>query len=88
MIVTEEEAKTKRCQESFGANNNVSDDGSSLYVPMPPAEAGVNKADFIHIPCAPKFCIGSQCMAWRWRQDNINGAFLTTHGYCGKAGEP
>lgn len=29
-------------------------------------------------------CIGSECMAWRWRTERPE----ETHGYCGLAGKP
>lgn len=31
-------------------------------------------------------CIGSQCMAWRWKPDGKGGYFYDT-GYCGLAGD-
>jgi hypothetical protein len=74
MILTEEEAKTKRCQESFG---------------------------FPTQPAFPSHCIGSACMAWRWKWFVTGGqpdGSVTHHhtlasngdklGYCGKAGQP
>lgn len=40
-------------------------------------------------------CVGSNCMAWRWVETNINHApgeplepSYDTHGYCGLAGDP
>lgn len=64
MIVTEEEAKTKRCQEAFG--------------PMPQATVTMGQSvPFNHgasgqmqywppsMGTAPVNCLGSACMAWR-----------------------
>lgn len=81
MTLTEEEAKTKRCQESFG-DNNVSQYGHMF------AGGGAMGGAF-GVYTSPSFCIASACMAWRWRQDDISGERpSTTHGYCGKAGNP
>ena len=74
MIVTEEEAKTKRCQESFG-------DGAV-------SPAGLTTVAMAHYGSAyaqitsPSMCIGTNCMAWRWADGK------ETKGYCGKAGPP
>jgi hypothetical protein len=88
MIVTEEEAKTKRCQESFG-DGFVSSMQSAMAMPM--ARAAYS---------SPSHCIGAACMAWRWRGWRDKEARLfgdaTEHGtgptervgYCGKAGKP
>jgi len=55
VIVTEEEAKTKRCQESFGPP--LSQDGRTINA----FGAGGAYA----IQTSPTHCIGSACMAWR-----------------------
>lgn len=43
----------------------------------------------------PWSCVGSDCMAWRWVETNVNdgkGGPMhpsgDTHGYCGLAGNP
>lgn len=80
MIIAEEEAKTKICQEAISAQ--LPDD---------------KVADASR-------CIGSACMAWRWKRGSAyvpdisipghfveiewSGDYSTTHGYCGKAGMP
>lgn len=89
MIVTEEEAKIMRCQESFGPPSAE----LQMYYPVGAAAQ-----------MSPSHCIGSACMAWRWRRENLYvvdpldathftehrdaGDLSTTHGYCGKAGKP
>lgn len=92
MIVTEQEASEKRCQESFGTGQLTRDGatvpgaaigGSSSF------HAGASQA----VVTSPAFCIGSRCMAWQWRgwrgqhrhifSDEREG---TEHvGGCGKA---
>lgn len=57
MFLTEEEAKTKRCQESFG-DGNVTPTGHMVAVH---ACGGAGYA----IGTSPSMCIGSDCMAWR-----------------------
>lgn len=99
MILTEEEAKTKRCQESFGPP--LSPDGN--------AAVASQHSVFSAVQTSPMFCVGSACMAWRWKIEGgqmmvapapagFNQAHAvpvpgtgqpsTTHGYCGKAGRP
>jgi hypothetical protein len=103
MIVTEEEAKTKRCQEGYAAAYGLSEDGkqsgpiathsSAGYSPM----GGMGGAAYAVYSQphggAPINCLGSACMAWR----TFSGAHPVTlqtierdgsHGYCGKAGKP
>ena len=78
MILTEKEASTKRCQESFGPVF-TSPHGTALTV------VGGNVT-----VSSPTNCIGSSCMAWRWYEyntDKNNGNRLDGKtGYCGKAG--
>ena len=98
MIVTEQEAKTKRCQESFGDGNL----GSGFAEPRPAFSFG--GAGFVTTAAAttsPMYCIGSACMAWRWhawatykhrdddgRSFDMEVRLSETHGFCGKAGIP
>jgi hypothetical protein len=56
MIVTEELAKTKRCQESYAATS-VSPTGHMVTI-------SANSTGLI--ATAPSMCIGSACMAWRF----------------------
>ena len=86
MIVTEEEAKTKRCQESFG-DHNVTDQGY-----MVAASQSYHMGGSVAIQTSPSMCIGSSCMAWRWLTlgyalDRTKGD-MHSQGYCGKAGHP
>jgi hypothetical protein len=83
MILTEQEAQTKRCQESFGPP--LSQDGMSAAA----SPISVYQA----VQTSPMNCIGSACMAWRWvegerSQGMFQGVSPPTKGYCGKAGRP
>ena len=92
MIVTEEVAKTKRCQESYAATS-VSPTGHMVTI-------SANSTGLI--ATAPSMCIGSACMAWRFltRLDEMrlgqneiavySKVDIETDvvGYCGKAGRP
>ena len=80
MIVTEDEAKTKRCQEGFGPPLVDAMHGNVVMHAMP---GGV-----IAAASSPIHCIGSACMAWRWFDNLDDGAVITPLGYCGKAGKP
>lgn len=82
MILTEEEAKTKRCQESFG-DSNVSPYGHMYAGAAPPYSPQVAA---VAISTSPSMCIGSACMAWRWKNDPLADYPIDTKGYCGKAG--
>jgi hypothetical protein len=83
MILTEEEAKAKRCQEGF-PGNAVADgkyrDGaaSTHWTTRSGDEGGAFTS--------PTYCLGSGCMAWRWT--TRDGQTKTDNGYCGKAGRP
>jgi len=76
MILTEEEAKTKRCQEGFGPGPMSQEGNTHIAV----YQAG---AAFAQIT-SPSYCIGGKCMAWQWHGGarTIDGFFV---GYCGKA---
>ena len=104
MILTEEEAKTKRCQESFPAAEGLSAGGFTEAVPLPPNAFSAGYVSSYAKQTAPLMCIGSACMAWRWVRETLYhpdpldpthftklewvGDYSTTHGYCGKAGRP
>ena len=82
MIVTEEEAKGMWCPEArIGGPMNTEAEGTS-YNRWPQS------------PSPDAQCIGSACMAWRWRTvpdlrrvDRTLGDDYS-YGYCGKAGKP
>lgn len=76
MTVTEEEAKTKRCQESFAAASHISPNGMTISV-----SAGMS----MPAATAPSYCIGSSCMAWRFQTGSLQER-MEKLGYCGKAG--
>ncbi len=85
MILTEEEAKTKSCQESFG-DTAVSQSGHYVAGPAAP---GVYAGGTVAIGTSPSHCIGSACMAWRWYpQCEAHIKVEGQKGYCGKAGKP
>jgi hypothetical protein len=85
MILTEEEAKTKRCQESFGSQPNAPFGSQHESVTSGFAQ-----------PMSPTHCIGSACMAWRWGKSTQSTCYYpegtkatdpeTWRGYCGKVG--
>lgn len=65
MIVTEEEAKTKRCQEAFGAAPHLNPTGETIYRKIEEDKKIIYKgADYISTANAPSYCLGSGCMAW------------------------
>ena len=75
MTFTEDEAKTKRCQESFG-DGNVTAQGHMVSV-----QAGYGAA--YAMGTSPSMCIASRCMAWEWAKDRTIDRHFT--GFCGKA---
>lgn len=64
MIVTEQEAKTKQCQERFGPTMPVASPQLSTEHANP---YGHSLAGW-PTSMAPQTCLGSGCMAWRWHQ--------------------
>jgi hypothetical protein len=89
MLLSEDEAKTKRCPEGFSAVH-VTDNGHPLYRQIPSLDGGA--ANFTVKASAPACCIGSACMAWRWKRWELDPVdrhrIRGTVGYCGKAGIP
>lgn len=97
MIVTEDEARTKRCQESFGDSKRTTG-GEMVSIPVfggPATSAGMA------VVTSPSHCIGSACMAWRWLGWQVDSQLGTKQftlekyteyshrvAYCGKAGKP
>lgn len=84
MILTEEEAKTKRCQESFGDRHTTKDG-------MITSRSILSGTD--PVVTSPSFCITSACMAWRWAHlQQVEGEVYALgsppRGFCGKAGKP
>ena len=90
MIVTEEEAKTKRCCGPEGCGKANSDDMNKISAlcvemrPLPP------EAVAWALKQADQMCIGSACMEWRWF--GVVSTMLVDvnlpppkHGYCGYA---
>lgn len=86
MRLTEEEARTRRCQEAYPASNGVTDSPYVRSISMPaPSWYDVGSAVAVQTATAPLHCIASHCMAWRWCNNwtTIDGQPL---GFCGKAG--
>jgi len=82
MILTEAEAKTKWCPHA------------RVIVPITEAEtnemvdtATGNRIDNGKVPKNSK-CIGSSCMAWRWRMYLQAEPDQHSRGYCGLSGRP
>jgi hypothetical protein len=71
MTVTEEEAKTKRCQESYPAAEGLSLGGFIENAPVPMGAASISSSCYARYT-APVNCIGSACMAWRWENKPPN----------------
>lgn len=96
MLTTEAEAKTKRCQESFGDSNIGT--GFTQQQALPPGAFAFTPMATVPVTTSPYHCIGSACMAWRWGRlinvydpTMIEGEFTVRQelgGYCGKAGKP
>lgn len=74
-MLTEEEASTKRCPRSFGPSS-ASTDARTMNI-----SGGSNTTE----QASPIHCIASNCMFWRWTQQDSNG---TPTGFCGGAGQP
>lgn len=91
MIVTEEEAKTKRCQEGYAAAESITHDGALLHTVGQSLSVGSYSASgsvAVAVGGAPLNCIGSACMSWRWFDNLADQAVKTPRGFCGKAGKP
>ena len=77
-ILTEAEAKTRRCPYSFGPP--LSQDGRTL------ATSSTSYGSSEAITTSPTHCIAGECMAWRLaHKDAADG---TERGYCGAFGLP
>ncbi len=77
MMLTEEEAKTRRCQEGFAASPGAAREPVTEYAAVNHAIApamhsiggmgtSVAVATTAEPKTAPIFCLASHCMAWRW----------------------
>jgi hypothetical protein len=85
MIVTVEEAATKRCQEGYAASKGVTmrpaDPPITTYAPQAIPSINAMGAGYSTMsavpeqgPTAPFYCIGPACMAWKWAmQFDANG---------------
>lgn len=86
MRLTEAEAKTKRCQESFGPYH-VTPDGRGYHYATAISVSGGSYGVVVNGPstmASPACCIGSACMAWCFIGET--NQFAAPLGYCGKAG--
>jgi hypothetical protein len=71
MLLSEDEAKTKRCPEGFAAAKGISVDGIPVMQPESAGPAHPHGAAGYYAVShggAPMNCIGSECMAWRWSE--------------------
>lgn len=77
MMLTEQEASTKRCQEGYAASPGASKNPQTDYMQqsfMVPSMSSLSLgsaavATTAAAVTAPIFCLGSACMAWRWYDD-------------------
>lgn len=82
MILTEEEAKTKRCHEGYGQplyNSQIVNPPTCVVHELRAAMAGG-----VAVMASPSHCIGSACMAWRWYGMKVNAdgsIYNTTEAY-------
>lgn len=75
--MTEAEAKTKWCPHSRTAE---------VYEAVSSARQLVVVSNRDEHENLSGYCVGSECMAWRWQHNNPTAS--TGHGYCGLAGRP
>ena len=86
MIVTEEEAKTKRCCGPRECGNAV-----AIWKLLPIKESAADEAFYGHDYFVERMCIGSACMAWR-AEHETNSLRIETNslriigGHCGAFG--
>jgi hypothetical protein len=84
MFLSENEAKTKRCQEGYAASNGAARDPATENTTVSAAVAMTSVGTVYGAgsygitttaepKTAPIFCLASACMAWRWR---LNNAYL------------
>lgn len=77
MILTVEEAATKRCHEGYAASKGVTvkaaDPPTTAYATQAITSVNAMGAGYSTLsavpeqgPTAPFYCIGPQCMAWTW----------------------
>ena len=87
--MTEAEALTKWCPEARVSLYHRATDANRM-VRYGSGEGSEDFQEFL----AQTRCLGSGCMAWRWRTEPLNPAIqgspalLAGDGYCGKAGKP
>lgn len=85
--MTEDEAKTKWCPFVRAVTGAIYDDGRSNHATCQPA---INRIVDDTKWAFPKgvACIGSACMAWRWKgKAAFEGQPIERYGRCGLAGE-
>lgn len=88
MLVTPEEAATRRCHEAYAASDGVTfgNVGVTHTAALSPPLSSFAGGSMIgkQGPSAPFNCIGPRCMAWRMTERRTLD--VTYLGYCGKAG--
>jgi hypothetical protein len=93
MILTVEEAATRRCQESFGPYYVTQAGGETHYPTLHSVmssgggsgvfASAVSSQPALPTIASPGYCIGPKCMAWKWADKTDDGTFT---GFCGKVG--
>lgn len=78
MIVTVQEASTKRCQESYGPPLSPT---GAIYSTSTVSYGAGSMGYSMAVGTSPSYCIGPACMAWKFAGQTIDGEFT---GRCGK----
>jgi hypothetical protein len=88
-MLTEDEAKMKRCPQSFPAADALSPSGHVEHVPIEAHSISLGSGSMTSMGyarhTAPTHCIAAECMFWRWSHQDHNG---TPTGFCGGATMP
>lgn len=72
-MLTEEQARTKQCCGPFGCGK-----AEAAVIDQQSIATSVASALFVR-----RVCIGSECMAWRWRYATRGAPIHANEGFCG-----